>query len=288
MALPRLIDIAKSNIIAYQNKYDVMSDDDKDKIQSVKQSITPSINMETDALLSTLKDRYKNRFELCSEANDITVNEFKKLSIEQQTELIIEKINPKYRQFGIRRVDFSNRYEDGLRLYYLAPYMGFSAGNSKYGKYCICAKPLFLDTDVVLKHDSLRHYFNKKNEYNEDACHRDLLPYNKAELLILDKYSEQIISSSVETIRRFVEMDSDPFEIMTTTLLNADKIETVVISFEDYKYISELNKKKLRIGYSEPLESKEEEDLRNYLRLQRELRLHGINIRIAKKMSEAI
>jgi hypothetical protein len=62
-------------------------------------------------------------------------------------------------------------------------------------------------------------------------------------------------------------------------IINGSRVSTVVVSSDDYKYIAfDLNKKKAR---GEVLNSKEEEDLQNFTRLQLELRRRGINLRIA-------
>jgi len=285
LALYRLIDIANSNLAIYQNRFDVMPVDAQSKVREIKSNLIPSINIGTAALSEALSDRLKNRFELCAEANSMTLDEFQKLPLDKQIELICTGMNPKSRIYGIRRVVFSNRYEDGLRLYYLSPNIGETAGNSKYGKYCIHIKMLPIDSDIALKFDSLQHYFNDKNEFDMDTCHGDLLPYLHIELLFAEKFNTQITSSDIQEIKRYIRKDSDPLEIMTIKLINAFSIEAVSISFEDYKYITELNKK---ILLGESIEPCEEKEIQNFMRLQRKLRRTGIKLKISEKMPEAV
>jgi len=279
MALPRLVDIANGNVASYQNRFERKSDVEKCKVADLHENLDSSINMEIDALCKTLMSRYKNRFEICSARAGMSLEEFGKLPTEQQVDYICPHMKPENRVYGIRRVDFSNRYEDGLQLYYMAPYMGMSAGNLKYGRCCVIVNALSSAADVVLKYDSLTHYYNDENEFNEDACHKDLIPYDKVGLLLSDKYSGQLVTDPIDEIKRAVENDPDPIEIMTTKVINGARVSAVVVSSEDYKYIVfELNIKKAR---GELLDSKEEEDLQNFTRLQLELRRRGINLRIA-------
>ena len=281
MAQPHLIDIAKENVISFQSRFERKTEDEKTKIGELKSSLIPSINMEIDSLLKTLYGRWKNRFEISAESEGISLDEFCKLSPKLQIELVCANMNPKYHIYGIRRVDFSNRYVGGLLLYYLAPNMGLSAGNSKYGRFCVNVNLLSTNTDVALEYDSLVHYYDEKNEFDEAACHSDLMPYTRIDLLLADKFTDQISILSVEEIKRTIENDPDPLEIMTTTIINGDSIEAVTISYDDYKYLSVyLNIKQARGVF---LDSKEKEDLRSFTHLQRELRKRGIKLKIAKK-----
>ena len=278
MALPRLIDIAYGNVTSYQNRFDGKSDEEKSKVAKLHESLDNCINMEIDTVYKTLTSRYKNRFELCSERAGMSIDEFKALPISRQIDAFCAGMSSENSVYGIRRVDFSNRYEDGLRQYYLALNMGMSAGNSKYGKCCVIVNTLPSATDVALKYDSLLHYYNDENEFNESDCHMDLIPCDKVSLLFSDKFNDQIAADPVDDIKRAVENDPDPIEIMTTTTINGARITEVVISSDDYRYITfDLNMKKAR---GEILDSKDEEDLQNFARLQLELRRWGITLRI--------
>ena len=279
--LYRLIDIAKSNLSYYQDQFEKTTDDEKNKISILIKDLSPSIKMDMEPLLKTLKSHWKNRFEICAEVNGITLEEFGKLELEQQIDLICANMKPDNRVYGKRRVDFSNRYEDGLRLYYLSPNMGVYKGNSKYGKYCVHIALTSIDTDVALKYDSLVHYYNDKDEFNIDICNNDFLPYDNINFLLADKYSEQIHSEDVAKIKHIIEDDPDPLEILTTTKINASNIKMVVVSYEDFERIRILNNKRAIMGYCD---SKEEEELQNYLRMQRELTRMGIKLKIAKKL----
>ena len=281
-ALPRLIDIANENVPVYKRHLDKRSDVEKSKVNELSASIIPSINMGIDALFNTLRTHYKNRFELCAEEEKLTLDELKNMPLEQQIALLCAKMTPQNHVYGIRRVDFSNRYEEGFQLHYLSLNMNVSSGNSKYGKYCVNIDLPSSDADIALKHDSIVHYYNEKNEFDEEACHGDLIPRIRIELLISDKFSDQVASLSVEDIKRVIESDPDPIEIMTTTVINGDKITAVALSSDDYDYIMlQLNIKK---ASGESLSYKEEEDLQNFIRLQRELSRRGIRLkRVAKE-----
>ena len=279
--MPRLIDIANANVPIYQKRLDKKTDAEKSKVNELNASIIPSINMGIDTLLNMLKTHYKNRFELCAEEEGLTLDGLKNLTHERQIALMCANMTPQNRVYGIRRVDFSNRYEEGFHLYYLSLNMNVSSGNSKYGKYCVNIDLPSSDADIALKHDSIVHYYNEKNEFDEEACHGDLIPHIRIELLISDKFSDQVTSLNVEDIKRVIESDPDPIEIMTTTVINGDKITAVVLSSDDYDYVVlQLNIKKAN---GESLTPKEEEDIQNFIRLQRELHKRGIRLKRAVK-----
>ena len=277
MALPRLIEIAKGNISSYHDKFEGKPDKDKNKVNELKAGLSSSINMGIGTLYKTLKSHYKNRFEICAESNNMTLDEFSRLPLDKQEEFICAGMNDSNKVYGIRRVDFSNRYEEGLQLYYLALSMGTSAGRSEYGKCCVITKTLL---DVALKYDSLRHYYNDKNEFDEKNCHNDLVPYENIELLLSDKFSDEISVADVDEIKRAIDKDIDPVEIMTTALINSNCIEVVVISNNDYKKIIQLDIKEAR---GESLDPKDKEDLQYFIVLQRELRRRRIELRILEE-----
>jgi len=279
MALPRLIDIALGNVALYQNRFEGKSDIEKTKVDELHESLNCCINMEMDTLHKMLLSRYKNRFDVCSERAGMSIDEFRKLPIKQQIDTICANMSSENRVYGIRRVDFSNRFEDDLRQYYLAFNAGISAGNTKYGRCCAIVNTMPSMTDVLLKYDSLTHYYNDANEFNEDDCHKDMLPRDNTALLLADKFSDQLTAVPVDDIKRTVENDPDPIEIMTTTIINGSRVDAVVISSDLYRYITfDLNKKGAR---GDLMDSKEKEDVQNLERLQLELRRRGIILRIA-------
>ena len=281
MVLLRLIEIAKENISSYQERFEEQPDDMKSKVRELETCLSLSMNMGIDALLDTLRNRWKNRFERCAESNGISLDEFGSLTLDQQINLLYADLSSHKRIFGVRRVDFSNRYEDGLRLNYMALDMGIRMNSSQYGEYCVIVNCLPTDTDVALKFDSLKHYYNDSNEFDENACHSDLLPFTKIGLLLSDKFSSQIASNNIENIKRIIEEDPDALEILTTSSIKGDIIETVTISYKEYKRISDFNKIRSR-------EPEEEEIMSKFMRLQSELRRRGIKLMISKKIQEAV
>ena len=276
MALPRLVDIAKGNVSSYHDRFEGKPDKDKSKVNELKAGLAFSINMEINVLYKILNEKghFKNRFEICAESNNMTLDEFSRLHSDKQDELICAGMNYPNKVYGIRRVDFSNRYEKGLRLYYLALNMGTSAGRQEYGKCCVITRPLL---DIALKYDSLKHYYNDKNEFDEKTCHNDLVPYDSIELLLSDKFSDEIAVADVDEVKRAIDKDTDPVEIMTTALINSSNIEVVVMLKKDYVGILELDRKKRR---GESLNNKDKEDVQYLNDLQHELRIRGIELKI--------
>jgi len=258
-----LLEIATQNITSYSTRFNKRPIDEQKKISDVKSDLNAGINLGTEALLKTISDKYKNRFEICAENEGMTLDEFSSLSLEKQIELICKDMSDKNRIFGSRRVAFSNKYLNGLKLYYLAPNMGISVGNQKYGKFCVIIR-LSSDNDVALKHDSL-HYFNEENEFNQTECEKDLIPYSKIELLLSDKFLKNINKKSVEELKSDTEQSS--LEILTAQTIKKSNIIMVLTSFEHYRYIEvELNIKKAK---GESLTAKEEEIYQNFYRLKR-------------------
>ena len=193
--------------------------------------------------------------------------------------LICAKMSPDNRHFGIRRVDFANRFSKGLRLYYLSPSMNLFRGVSKYGNYCVLVNLPVNDADVALKFDSLIHYYNEKNEFDESSCYMDILPVAHMRFLLSNRYSAYFQYENEKVIRQIIEDDPEPIEILSTTKINASSIKGVVVSFEEFNRLTELNKK-IPLGLCD---SKGKEDLQNYLRLQRELMRKRIKLDIAKR-----
>jgi len=278
MMLPRLIDIASRNVDSYFERYERKTDEEKRKVTELHNSMSVCVNMEIDTLHRLFVSHYKNRFEICAEHLGMSLDEFCRLPIAQQTEYVCAHMRSEYHYYGIRRVDFSNRYDQGLQMYYLAVNMGISAGNSKYGRCCVTVSSFSTPTDVMLKYDSLKHYYDDDNEFDDNAFHKDLIPNNHAELMLADKFSDQLAICNVEEIKQSIENDPDPIEIITTTKISGVSISTVVMSSGEYRHIViELNRKK---ALGEILELIEEEDLQNFMRLQMELRRRRIILRI--------
>jgi len=86
MALQSLIDIANKNVDSYQERFERKSIEEKSKVNELKARLTPGKNMGITALLGTLENRFKSRFELCAENNGMTLDEFGKLPLDQQNE----------------------------------------------------------------------------------------------------------------------------------------------------------------------------------------------------------
>ena len=240
----RLIDIAAENVSCYQAEFDSKPDNEKLYFNSYISSLGFRINMYPLALLNLLNDRWKNCFELCAEANSMSIEEFGNLPLKQQSDILCKNISNEKKFFRIRRVDFSNRYENGLLLNYLALDMSIYKTNPKYGNLYVEFRLPSSKTDVILKYDSLLHYYNEQNEYNEDSFNKDLLPIDNKNLLIACKYSESFQSIKTEEIKNIINDDVDPCEIMTTTKLDASTIDSVKITLEDYKKILKLSKDK--------------------------------------------
>ena len=85
--LDNLIDIAKENIPDYEDEFERRVDKEKSRAYALAADIIPSIKMNAAALTKTLNGHWKNRFELCAEAEDMTLDEFEALPHERQVEL---------------------------------------------------------------------------------------------------------------------------------------------------------------------------------------------------------
>ena len=107
-------------------------------------------------------------------------------------------------------------YEDGIRLNYLAPYLGIFKVNSRYGEYSVHISLPISYTDVALKYDSLRHYYNDQDEFDMDACNKDFAPYANIDILLSDKFSKKIRDENVEELKRTITIDPDSLEILTS------------------------------------------------------------------------
>jgi hypothetical protein len=251
----------------------------KNKVDKLSSSLSLSVNMDMTAATRTLADRYKNRFELCAENLGMTLADFGELHVDQQVSHICANMSLKNSVFGVRRVDFSNRYAEGMQLYYLTPNYGATSGNTNYGKcrVIISVNSLSAFGCVALKYDSLVHYYNNDNELDENMLHGDLIPYSKVNLLLSEKYTNQISSLDIDDLELAIEKDQNPMEIMTTARISSSNVTEVVLGYDDYKYIAiDLNMKRARGGTLEPRES---EELYRFHRLQREVRRCGVKIR---------
>jgi len=266
-----LFDIAVNNIPQYQTQYDAQPDAVKNKVAIITANLSFSINMGMEALLNMLKDRWKNKFECCAEANGMSLDDFSKLSLDRQTVLICAIMSVKNKIFGVRRVDFSNRFEDGLKFNYLALNMNIAEGHAIYGEYCVIIRLPHSVNNVTLKYDSLKHYYNNRNEFDEVTCHNDLLPLSNVNLLLHDKFQSHFESETLDNLKFMIEEDSDPIEVITTCKILGFDIQAVIITYKEYKKIVELNKKRLR-------DHDENEVIQNYIKLQFELRRRGINL----------
>ena len=271
-----LIDIANANISSYQALFDQKTDAEKSKVAEINAGLSLFMNMGADALLGIIERRWKNKFELCAEANGISLEEFSSLPLNLQRGLMCKTMFNKY---AIRRVDFSNRYKDGFKLNYLAPYI--TAKNSCYGVYCVTISLPLADTDVALKYDSLDHYYKDGDEYDEEACHKDLLPYSNIDLLLSDKFSVEFNNMEMREIKLAFEKDPDPIEIITVTQINLYSIKAVSMTLEEYKIIADLNKES-------DLPPADEEKIYIFNRLQTILSTHRIDVIYNNKASEAV
>jgi len=266
-----LFDIAVNNIPHYQTQFEKQPDAVKNKVAIITANLSFSINMGLTALLSMLNDRWKNKFELCAEINGMSLDDYSKLSLDMQAILMCTIMSAKNKTFGIRRVDFSNRFIDGLKFNYLALNMNIAEGHAIYGEYCVIIRLPHSINNAALKYDSLKHYFNDMNEFDEVTCHKDLLPLSNVNLLLLDKFALHLESETLDDIKFMVEEDSDPIEVITTNKIYGFDIQTVIITQKEYKKIVELNKKPFR-------DHVENEVIQNYMKLQFELRRCGIKL----------
>jgi hypothetical protein len=251
MTLPSLTDIAESNVSDYEARFTARSDAHRAIATQLASELRTRINMSApqDVVL-IIESKYKSRTEVCAEKNGMTVDQFSNLDIDRQKELyrLIHRKRANWKTQD-RRIDFSNKYEDGLRLVYLGPYMGIGQGDTEYGKYCVVTKPLTDGDDVIIKTDSLGddHYNDDgtvTGAFNHGKLEADLLPYPSARLMISDKYPVEIDSSDVNelsSLRSIIEArHEDAMEMVTTKQIGRDAIDVIWVPQERRKHYESL------------------------------------------------
>jgi hypothetical protein len=233
--------------------------------------------MHVDTVVKLLIDCYKNRFEICADNNGISLDEFEKRSFSEQVSLICAEMRSEYHHYGVRRVILSNRCENGIRLYYLALNMGVSAGRNKYGPCCVTFNTSSDESYTALMYDSLTHYYDEDNQFNESLFRKDLLPYQMTHLLLLSRYKDILLLHTKDELTQIMETDTDSLEIMTTIKISKEQIKEVVISKEDYKHIAiELNKKMI----NKSITTADKEKYRSFSIMQKELKRLDIKLRV--------
>ena len=269
-----LYDIAMNNLSEYQRRYDSMSEEVKNTVVKLMDSAVLCNNMSERRLLSLLSDRLKNTFEFCADRNKQSLEQFIALPIEEQIELLCNgRTDRQTRIENVRRVDYSNRYENGYKFNYFAPYFNIGESLEKYGDYCVLIDPSISGTETVLKHDSIMYYYYDENTFDEDACHKDLLPYTHFDLLIADKYSDILSTSNLNSIKNDIGIDEDACEVTTTTKIFPNNMTAVLLSMKLWKEYTDLNFKKTTIGFTD---IDEEERLESFKLLQEELDKYGV------------
>ena len=77
-----------------------------------------------------------------------------------------------------------------------------------------------------------------------------------------------------------IDGDDAPIEVLTTTKISINNILSVIMSFDDYVYITvHLNIKK-KLG--QLIDPKDEEDMQNFLNIQRILDKYGFKLIVNK------
>jgi len=283
MTLPSLSAIANDNVPEYKERFDSKPEVERLKAMQLKADLVPSVNMHVGTVRKVILDRYKNKFEICFEENGITLDEFLDMPPEEQSRLFLTKFTDDNKQLGIRRLDFSSRYDEGFSLYYLGPHYRFPKDESQYGRYCVMYKIAFAKLDVALIHDSLKFYFDDEDVYAQTELESELIPCTQLELLLSDKYETEIPTVSIDEIEQIIDLGNDAFEMMTTTLLDKDMIIGVRIS---HKLMDEINELTIRLNDDEELTGRQKEMLSEHLSLLTEARRSRLRIEVIEEPRE--
>ena len=289
LSLRKIRDVAMENISKYEGGFQKVSNTIKENMGIVKSYARPSFNTSAEVAIKVITDRRKSMFEICAERIQKPFPEFCELENKQQLSLIIQdktSPEPEYITLMQRRVDFSNRFIDGLGLNYFSLSMtNETIGNTHYGKCHVILKSDAIKDAVALKHDSLRHYYDDETgEFMELMCFEDLLIYEHIDWLIWDKLKDSSLLNSTEEIIQSIELEvknnDKPLEVMTSEKIDGTRIAAVLFPRKDYDFLTiELNIRKVTGGILTP---KEEEDLLNFAALQNVLVRYKIPLKIVE------
>lgn len=279
--LRTIIEVATDNIARYITDYNAMPLDAQEVVNGVKDSVYLGFNKSPANVLMIIKDRIKSIFEVYAEKNMMTLSEIAELSHDRQLALISDNGTSDNTQLHKRRVKFSSCFSDGHALTYYSLSMGNTIGNTHYGLCYVVLKLDSVKNATALKYDSLKKYFSSSDDFLEEECFGDLLPYTHIECLVASKFykkgSADSIESVIEAIDAEVATNDMPLEVMTCELVDARSILSVVMCHTTLDYYMGLEDREER---GEVLSELDKKALKIYDELLRTLRKYDIPLKV--------